>query len=74
MRTPTTPMHWVLQTEIALTAEASARPVRSGNVQIDWVAAWAYDPSADPGAAPADTVAPTVSLGSVANNATVPGP
>ncbi len=53
-RVPKTPMHWVLQTETMLT---SKRPPRSaaGNVQIDWVAAWQYDPTAV--APPPSTVA-----------------
>jgi hypothetical protein len=37
---PTTPMHWVLQTETSLTAAAPPASA-AGNVQIDWVAAWA---------------------------------
>jgi hypothetical protein len=45
-RVPDGPMHWVLQTETALhTSSAPSSQVR-GNVQIDWVAAWAYDPHA----------------------------
>jgi len=56
-RVPRTPMHWVLQTETTLT---SKRPPKSaaGNVQIDWVAAWQYDPTAvapPPVTAPAPT-------------------
>jgi beta-glucanase (GH16 family) len=44
-RVPSTPMHWVLQTETMLT---SKRPPKTaaGNVQIDWVAVWQYDPTA----------------------------
>jgi hypothetical protein len=41
-RIPDTPMHWVLQTETALSGGAPANDA-SGNVQIDWVAA--YTPS-----------------------------
>jgi beta-glucanase (GH16 family) len=37
---PTTPMHWVLQTETTLSGPAPS-PSAAGNVQIDWVAAWA---------------------------------
>lgn len=44
-RVPNTPMHWVLQTETTLTS--TVPPVSAaGNVQIDWVAAWQYDPTA----------------------------
>ena len=44
-RIPRKAMHWVLQTETMLT---SKRPPldAAGNVQIDWVAAWQYDPTA----------------------------
>jgi beta-glucanase (GH16 family) len=43
-RVPNTPMHWVLQTETTLTS--TMPPVTAaGNVQIDWVAAWQYDPT-----------------------------
>jgi hypothetical protein len=37
--TPTTPMHWVLQTETALSGPAPEASV-SGHVQVDWVAVW----------------------------------
>ena len=40
-RIPNTPMHWVIQTETALTAPADTA---AGHVQIDWVAIWAYAP------------------------------
>ena len=44
-RIPNTPMHWVLQTETTLTS--TVPPVTAaGNIQIDWVAAWQYDPTA----------------------------
>jgi hypothetical protein len=44
-RVPNTPMHWVLQTETMLTS--TLPPVSAaGNVQIDWVAAWQFDPTA----------------------------
>jgi hypothetical protein len=39
-RIPNSPMHWVLQTETALTGPAPSNSTQ-GNVQIDWVAAWA---------------------------------
>lgn len=46
VRIPSTPMHWVLQTETALT-EAGPPPIGAqGDIDIDWVAAWAYDPAA----------------------------
>ena len=44
-RVPDTPMHWVLQTETTLTS--TLPPVdAAGDVKIDWVAAWQYDPAA----------------------------
>jgi hypothetical protein len=43
-RVPNTPMHWVLQTETTLTSTKPPVPA-AGNVQIDWVAAWQYDPA-----------------------------
>jgi hypothetical protein len=45
-RVPDAPMHWVLQTETALRLAAPPAPTARGNVQVDWVAAWAYDPQA----------------------------
>jgi beta-glucanase (GH16 family) len=42
---PNTPMHWVLQTETVLRTPAPPDPSVAGDVQIDWVAAWAYDPT-----------------------------
>ena len=51
-RIPNTPMHWVLQTETSLKTGTSDST--RGKVQIDWVAAWAYDPSVT-GPAPAPT-------------------
>lgn len=42
-RIPSTPMHWVLQTETSLTS-AYPPPSIQGHVQIDWVAAWRYTP------------------------------
>ena len=44
-RVPNTPMHWVLQTETLFTALGAPDPAVAGNVQIDWLAAWNYDPS-----------------------------
>ncbi len=38
-RVPDTPMHWVLQTETALTDE-SPDDTTAGNVQVDWVAVY----------------------------------
>jgi beta-glucanase (GH16 family) len=43
-RVPSTPMHWVLQTEVSLTAGRPS-PKVDGHVQIDWVAMWAYAPA-----------------------------
>jgi len=40
---PSTPMHWVLQTETALRATAPASNV-AGHVRIDWITAYAYTP------------------------------
>ena len=56
-RIPNTPMHWVLQTESSLkmTPADSTR----GNVQIDYVAAWAYDPTAVPAPVPSADLRPT---------------
>jgi len=39
---PNTPMHWVLQTETAITNRAPATNV-SGHLLIDWVAAYGYN-------------------------------
>jgi beta-glucanase (GH16 family) len=39
-RVPSSPMHWVLQTETALGGSAPSSATQ-GNVQIDWIAAWA---------------------------------
>jgi hypothetical protein len=44
-RVPSTPMHWVLQTETAMDGAPAPTPEAAGDVQIDWVAAWAYDTS-----------------------------
>ncbi|RKH37379.1 family 16 glycosylhydrolase [Corallococcus sicarius] len=38
-RVPSTPMHWVLQTETDLSGTAPSSTA-AGNVQIDWVAVW----------------------------------
>jgi len=53
-RVPSTAMHWVLQTETAITTGTKPSASVAGDVQIDWVAAWAYDKSAvaSGGAAP----------------------
>jgi hypothetical protein len=41
-RIPSRPMHWVIQTETAaLSGESPPQDDVSGDVQIDWVAAWA---------------------------------
>jgi beta-glucanase (GH16 family) len=56
-RIPRTPMHWVLQTETQLTSQKPPKSA-AGNVQIDWVAVWQYDPTAvapPPVTAPAPT-------------------
>ena len=62
-RVPNTPMHWVLQTETTLT---STKPpvTAAGNVQIDWVAAWQYDPTV--AATPPTTAAPSTTATSSA--------
>lgn len=39
-RVPNTPMHWVLQTESCLNSSCSNPHYGSGNVQIDWMAAY----------------------------------
>jgi hypothetical protein len=41
-RIPSTPMHWILQTETSLNSTPS--PDAHSHVQIDWVAIWAYTP------------------------------
>ena len=69
-RIPNTRMHWVLQTETSI-KNATADSTR-GNVQIDWVAAWAYDTSISAPVA-ADTVGPSVSLAGIAPGASVSG-
>jgi hypothetical protein len=45
-RIPNTPLHWVLQTETALSGAPS--DAVAGHVQIDWIAAYRLDPSALP--------------------------
>src|SRR3954453_14642177 len=57
-RVPRTPMHWVLQTETMLTAKKPPKNA-AGNVQIDWVSVWTYDPTAV--APPPVTAAPAPS-------------
>jgi hypothetical protein len=47
-RIPNTAMHWVIQTETMITSVMPS-PAVAGNVQIDWVAAWQYDPTATAG-------------------------
>jgi hypothetical protein len=42
-RIPDTPMRWVLQTETSLSGVVPADSAVA-NVQIDWVAAWSYNP------------------------------
>ena len=44
-RIPNTVMHWVLQTETAINTGHAPSSTTHGNVQIDWVAAWAYSPT-----------------------------
>jgi Bacterial Ig domain/Glycosyl hydrolases family 16 len=69
-RVPSTPMHWVLQTETALGVPSKPAASVAGNVQIDWVAAWAYDPAARPAV---DKSGPTVAVTSLKNGAVVGG-
>lgn len=66
-RVPDTPMHWVLQTETALNSGKPSSTVK-GNVQIDWVAAWAYKPTAV-----GDTTGPVAALTGISEGATVSG-
>ncbi len=66
-RVPTTAMHWVLQTETAMDITSAPSPSVSGDVQLDWVAAWVYDPST------ADTTAPEVTIQAPAPSAVVAG-
>lgn len=42
-RVPTTKMHWVLQTDTTEHGRPPA-PGTTGNLQVDWVAAWAHRP------------------------------
>jgi hypothetical protein len=42
---PDTPMYWVLQTENDI-GTTLPDPSASGNLQVDWVSIWSYDPSA----------------------------
>jgi hypothetical protein len=63
-------MHWVLQTEVALTTHAKPAASARGNVKIDWVAAWAYDPN-NVSALSGDS--PAVQLGGVSDGETVSG-
>ena len=42
-RIPNTPMHWVIQNETTLSGFEPDDAVQ-GHVQVDWVAAWAYNP------------------------------
>jgi hypothetical protein len=44
-RVPSATMHWVLQTETAINTGHAPSSTTKGNVQIDWVAAWAYSPT-----------------------------
>ncbi|MCU1501179.1 MAG: glycoside hydrolase [Ilumatobacteraceae bacterium] len=66
-RIPDTAMHWVLQTETDMFLTAPPDPSVAGNVQIDWVAAWAYDTTT------ADVTAPSVGITSPAAGASVSG-
>jgi hypothetical protein len=43
LRVPNTKMHWVIQTETEMGTGAPPPATSQGRVQIDWVAAWAYD-------------------------------
>lgn len=55
---PSTPMHWVIQTETGLNGCVPSNTT-AGNVQIDWVAAYAYAPGLQPTATPTPTPTPT---------------
>jgi len=66
-RVPATAMHWVLQTETAMDLTAAPSATVAGDVQLDWVAVWAYDAST------ADTTAPTVSYTTPGAGSTVSG-
>lgn len=73
-RVPNTPMHWVLQTEVSITSGAKPPASVSGNVQVAWAAAWAYDPSITSGGSSGDDgLAPAVRLGAPTDNATASG-
>ncbi len=57
-RIPNTPMHWVIQTETALDGTVPSNNA-VGNVQIDWVAVWAYSPGLVPTGPQTSTPTPT---------------
>jgi hypothetical protein len=71
-RVPDNPMHWVLQTEVALTTHAKPPASARGNVKIDWVAAWAYAPN-NVSSSALDGDPPAVQLGGVSDGQTVSG-
>ncbi|MEO5898715.1 MAG: Ig-like domain-containing protein, partial [Ilumatobacteraceae bacterium] len=66
-RVPSTSMHWVLQTETAMELTAPPPADAAGDVQIDWVAAWAYDSTT------ADTEDPVVTVTTPTAGSTVGG-
>lgn len=47
-RVPSTPMHWLLQTG-TIEAQPAPDPTVTGNLQVDWAAAWAYSPGTPAG-------------------------
>jgi hypothetical protein len=64
LRTPTTPMHWVMQTETSVNLTAPPDASVQGNVQVDWASVWTYDPSTG------DATAPVVALTTPTDGAT----
>ena len=65
---PNTPMHWVLQTETALTGPPPT-DATDGNVQIDWVTAYTHSAG---GAAPITRLVATRTAARVARSLVVP--
>jgi len=64
---PIMPMHWVLQ---ACTTGVKPSPSVSGHLQIDWVAVYAYDPTASASTTSTPQVSSTTSATTTAGTAT----
>jgi hypothetical protein len=70
-RVPNKPMHWTLQTETAMDGPVPSNST-AGNVQVDWVAVWAYAPGSNPTPtpSPAPTQSPSASDATIACSTT----